>query len=492
MKSARYGVIAAGSLALLIGLIISCKSLPPVEAESPQQTHSILIRDGAQGVAQRSIASVSREIATQRSSDLLQQHLAAIARAGEPLPINDNEVRLLIDGPQTFDDVFRTVAGARNTINLEMYIFEDDEIGNRLKALLIAKRREGVNIKVIYDSLGCISTPKAFFQQMIDAGIQVAEFNPVNLSDGKLLNINNRDHRKLLVVDGSVAFTGGINISSVYSRGSGQWRRGSSSKTTKVNANQAKALNGGWRDTQIEVRGPAVAAMQRVFFDTWNSLTNDRVERGDLPAQIRGAAETTNQSQQFPQYYPRLNKSGDKIVRVIANNADDETNIIYTDFLSAIRTAQRDIHITMAYFSPDEQILDGLCSAAKRHVDVQLVLPGFSDIWLIFEAGRSHYGRLLKCGVKIYERHDALLHAKTVVIDGVWSTVGSSNMDMRSFLHNNELNVVVLGSDFGTQMEALFKRDTEQATLVTRHTWAQRPLVDRMRQWFASVFSYWL
>lgn len=491
MNSFPYRLLPIAILSVLAGILLSCKTLPEVNAASPKPASAILIRDDDKSIEQRSIKSVSREIAD-KNGEFLQKHLSAIAQAGEPLPINDNEVRLLVDGPQTYDEVFRAIKSAKNNINLEIYIFEDDELGEKLKNLLVEKQHEGLHVKVIYDSLGCISTPKEFFQQMIDAGIQVAEFNPVNPADGKILNLNNRDHRKLLIVDGNIAFTGGINVSAVYSKGSAQILKGSGGNDKKGLGKGEKGLDRGWRDTQIELRGPAVAEMQRIFFKTWNSLTHEGIAPDDLPEKILGAAQTERQNQHFPQYYPGLKKAGDKIVRVVPSNSDDNNNVIYGDFVTAIKTAQHDIHITMAYFSPDDQILDSLCAAAKRRVDVELVLPGFSDIWLIFEAGRWHYGRLLKCGVKIYERHDALLHAKTVVIDGVWSTVGSSNMDMRSFLHNNELNVVVLGSDFGSQMEALFQRDIQHSKAVTRESWRHRPVFNRMRQWIANIFSYWL
>jgi len=229
----------------------------------------------------------------------------------------------------------------------------------------------------------------------------------------------------------------------------------------------------GWRDTQLEVRDPAVSEFQHAFFDAWRKL--EGLELGD----------TGN-------YFPRQTAQGDKRVRVIGSSAGDKVNLIYVDPLSAIVHAQRGIHITMAYFGPDRRTLRELKRAAERGVDVTLILPGFSDFWITFEAGRSYYGELLKAGVTIFERRDTLLHAKTIVIDGVWSAVGSSNMDLRSFLHNNEINAVVLSDEFGAQMEAMFQQDLDRSERVTLETWKHRPWTQKWREWFSRLWSYWL
>ena len=479
MRKTTQGFNPLTWLFLAIGVLVSCKTLPQVSPVETAQPRSILIREKSNDAERRNINTVSREIGDEKK-ELIKKHLGVIAKSGEPLPIEDNEVKLLIDGPATFEQVFSDIGGAKHSINVEIYIFDQDELGNKMKDLLIKKQKEGVKVKLIYDSVGSINTPQEFFDEMREAGVQVAVFNPINPAEGKILDINNRDHRKLVVVDGRIAFTGGINISAVYSRGSAQVL--SSAKKSKNAPKNTSPSQNGWRDTQIKVTGPAVAEMQRVFFATWNTLQEEKIEAGEepLPVPIQN------------DYYPKLTRAGDKILRVIASGPGDEKNIIYNDFLMAIKSAQKSVHITMAYFSPDDQLINELCNAEKRQAEVKLVLPGFSDVWMIFEAGRAHYSHLLNCGVEIYERHDALLHAKTVVIDGVWSTVGSTNMDMRSFLHNRELNVVVLGNDFGTEMEKLFAHDVEKSIAVTRESWKKRSPLARLRQWAASMFSYWL
>ncbi|MDB6060803.1 MAG: cls [Verrucomicrobiaceae bacterium] len=466
-----------------IGLSVfqgGCKSTPVVSAHADQPTQSVTVTGSQNHRVKRSVESIAASAGDARDITL-QRHIAAMAEQGGPPLISDNDAKLLIDGPQAYGAMFSAMELARNNINLEVYIFQDDKVGRDLINILLKKQQQGIQVKLIYDGLGSVATAKSLFEPLTDAGVQVFEFNPVNPVEGKTLEINNRDHRKILVVDGEVGFTGGINISSVYSHGSA---------TNPIKAaKDHPPLDEGWRDTQIEIRGPAVAELQRVFFKTWDSQFDS--DHPDPKPPLSNVAQKTAKNNPG-NYYPDLPRQGDKIVRVIASTPDDKKNIIYADLLMAIRHAQSSIHLTMAYFSPDAPVIEALRDASKRGVEVTLELPGFSDIWLIFEAGRSHYSTLLDAGVIIYERHDALLHAKTAVIDGVWSTVGSSNMDMRSFLHNSEVNIVVIGSDFGDAMEAMFQHDLTEGTLITEQAWRQRPLTDRLRQWFSRVWSYWL
>lgn len=412
---------------------------------------------------ERSVGTIA---AGDDEKELLKHHLRYMARQTGPALVADNDVKLLIDGPQTYDAIFTSLAAAQRTIDIEVYILDDDHIGRALADLLEKKQRGGVRVRVIYDSVGSIKTPRAFFDELRSAGVEVLEFNPVNPLGGKISELNNRDHRKMTIVDNKVAYTGGINISSVYAHGSGFSRK------SRREADEKTALKGGWRDTQIQVTGPAVQIFSDMFEAMW--LRNGGSDRA-------AGAKLEN-----PQ--PR----GDKYLRVIGSSPDDKTNFIYTDLLKAAENARRSVHITMSYFSPDAKMIEALCGAARRGVEVELVLPGFSDWWPVLEAGRSHYSKLLAAGVVIYERKDVFLHAKTAVIDRVWSTVGSSNMDMRSFLHNHEVNAVVLGNDFGEEMEAMFAADRARATLVDAETWRKRSLPLRLKQAIARIFAYWL
>jgi len=212
--------------------------------------------------------------------------------------------------------------------------------------------------------------------------------------------------------------------------------------------------------------------LQRFFLETW-----ERQHGPPLAAR---------------NYLPPLAALGPEVVRAIASSPDDPFSPIYATFISAINSAETEILLTNAYFVPDPQLVDALLAAVARGVDVRMVLPSATDSWLVFHAGRAHYERLLEGGLKLYERKDALLHAKTALIDGVWSTVGSTNLDWRSFLHNQEVNAVILGSEFGRRMRESFERDVAASRPITLETWQQRPLSDRLKEAFARLWEYWL
>ncbi len=225
----------------------------------------------------------------------------------------------------------------------------------------------------------------------------------------------------------------------------------------------------GWRDTDVQIKGPAVAEFQRLFMETWQK------QRGEPLAE--------------KMYFPALKVQGSEIVRAIGSTPDDPYSLMYLTLISAIANAQKQILITNAYFVPDPQLVEELLAAAARGVDVQLILPGSSDSALVLQAGRSHYATLLAGGVKIYERQAAVLHAKTAVVDGVWACVGSSNLDWRSALDNDEINAVILGRAYGSQMQAAFSRDVAASTAITLESWSDRSLLQRIKELGASLWE---
>jgi len=387
--------------------------------------------------------------------------------AAAPSPLSaGNGAQILVDGPRTHQAMFAAMEAARDHINLETYILEGGEIGERLAAIVAKKVKQGVKVNILYDSVGSIGTPKEYFDELRDAGAHVCEFNPVNPAKAAGdWDLNNRNHRKILVVDGRVAFTGGINISSAYSAGSRQSRRAS-----QVKAGEASAH--GWRDTHVRTEGPVVARFQRVFLDGW-------AEEDCGPAQPA-------------RYYPALKPHGDMEMQVMTANPGNGGSDMYGALLDAIGKAKQRVWITMGYFAPDPRTMQALVGAAQRGVDVRLVLPGFSDFWAPVYAARSHYAELLEGGVRIYEWNKALLHAKTAVIDGEWSSIGSTNLDWRSFVHNYEADLVVHDAGFGAEMERLFRADVAASVEQKKDAWRQRGAVERVKEWVARRWEYLL
>ncbi|MFA7281456.1 MAG: cardiolipin synthase [Sterolibacterium sp.] len=445
-----------------IGLLLAaCAALPEVR----DLKHSLA------APAQPTVTNAQGTLSAKKRNSLLARRwrnsyadmaaLAALEEAatGSPL-IAGNKVTLLYDGPQTIAAMIEAINSAKDHINLETYIFDQDELGIRFAELLIARQQAGVQVNVIYDSVGTIGTPQAFFDRMRDAGIHLLAFNPVNpLKLTVPWAPNQRDHRKILVVDGTVAFTGGVNISNAYANSS--LFRSKTRRNDKV----------GWRDTHVRIEGPAVAALQWAFLENWASQNSP-----DLPDS---------------NFFPPLKEAGDKLVRVLASEPGGDYEI-YKAYVLALQEAGQTVHITSAYFVPDLQILQAMSEAARRGVDVKIILPSVTDSGLVFHAAQSFFSEMLASGIRIYRLQVAVLHTKTAVIDKLWATVGSANIDTRSFLHNSEINVVVFGAEFGNAMEEAFVEDLRHSDEITPAAWAQRPLTDRLKEWAARRLEYWL
>jgi len=392
------------------------------------------------------------------SKDLIQANVSLMESLGGLPLTTGNRVGLLVDGPATFSAMLDAISAAKDHVNIETFIFEDDEIGRQFADLFIRKQKENVQVNLIYDSVGCMRTPSAFFKKMKDAGVNVLEFNPVNPLKAKEEQlITNRDHRKVVVVDGKVAFTGGVNLSGVYSRGQ------------SLSGSPPGGAEEGWRDSHARITGPSVAQFQMLFVQTW------RDQKGPELAPRN--------------YFPALSREGSAYVEVIGSTPGNENRLTYVMYISAIQHAAFVVHLTTSYFVPDRQFLDTLAEAARRGVEVKLILPGVSDSRLAYYAGRSHYEDLLEAGVRLYERRARMLHAKTAIIDGVWSTVGSTNLDLLSFSDNNEINAIILDIDFAKEMENLFSRDIAASDEITRSAWSQRSLWERMKETFSRFFS---
>jgi cardiolipin synthase A/B len=446
---------------VFLSFLAGCGSLPTIVPDMGMRPDRPVQLEGAFGPLSRekSKAILDRLKSGGEETSIFDRHLALEQSiSGSPLVVG-NKVVLLQDGPATFKALLAAIRDAKDHINMETYTIEDDEVGNRFADALIEKQGQGVQVNFIYDSVGAISAPKAFFKRLTDSGIKILEYNPINpLNVKKGWNVNQRDHRKLLIVDGQTAFLGGVNISSVYSGGSFTQR-------SSVRPEEKAP----WRDTHMQVDGPVVAEFQKLFLATWEK------QKGE-PLAPRN-------------YLPQLGNQGKEVVRAIGSSPDEPYTLMYATLISAIGSAETGVYLTNAYFVPDPQLLAALKDASQRGVDVKLILPSYTDSWLVFHTGRSYYEELLSAGVKIYERRDALLHAKTALIDGVWSTIGSTNLDWRSFLHNDEVNAVVLGQDFGAQMQAMFEKDLASSNPITLDEWNQRSIGMRLKELAARLWQ---
>lgn len=403
-------------------------------------------------------------------SGVLERHIAVEEALTEtPLSVG-NKATPLEDGAAAYAAMLKAIHGAKQHVHLEMYIFEADEMGHLFAEALKERARAGVRVRLIYDSVGSINTPKAFFDDLRGAGVQVVEFNPVkSIASLDLLALQNRDHRKLLVTDGRVAFLGGINISSVYSGGSSN-PSGSGGRMADKPFEERP-----WRDLQVRLEGPVVGDLQRAFVRQWEQWKKEPLEDAAL-------------------YPPPGPPAGHDLVRALPGSPGENNGLdpLYIALISAIESADTEVMITNAYFVPHPQLLAALKAAAARKVSVTLVLPGKSDNALVYHAGRSFYGALLEAGVKIYERKTRFLHSKSAIVDGVWSAVGSTNLDWRSLAYNDELNAVVVGPEFAARMKAIFARDIANSEAITAEKWASRPLEDRIKEAGARLISLWL
>ena len=438
----------------LCALVTACAAVPKVNDTPPPQPTATIV--GARGplTAQQSKALLEKIAPEPGDAGILKRHMAIEEAVAETPLVAGNATRLLIDGPQTFAAMFDVMRGARTSINLEYYIFEDiASDGEHLGDLLIAKKSQGVVVNILYDSYGSSATPPAVFQRLKAAGINVVEFNPVNP-----VNLSYRDHRKILVVDGARAIVGGINLSTTYQSSAG-------SGGVKGQPPQY------WRDTDLEIDGPVVAQLQTLFLEHWSQQKGPPLEH-DL-------------------YFPTIAPKGTEVVRIVGSTPDKQTPRFYVTLLSAIRNAEKNVWLSAAYFVPTDQEEEDLISAGRRGVDVRLFLPSDSDSKMALAVGRSHYGYLLEAGVKIYEAQNEVLHSKTASIDGVWTAVGSSNFDPRSVVFNDEVDAIVLGSMTANDFERVFQADLAKAKQIDRQAWRRRPLTQRLLELFELTSFLW-
>jgi cardiolipin synthase len=360
-----------------------------------------------------------------------------------------NEVKLLINGENKFPEVIEALKSAKHHIHIEYYIFEDGEIGEEIKNILIQKAKEGVAVRFIYDDFGSRSIRKEFVDEMIDAGVQAFPFYKIIFI--LLANrVNYRDHRKIIIVDGCTGFVGGINVSDRYINKPGQLY---------------------WRDTHVKIIGPGVYYLQYLFICDWNFCAGKRLK---LERDFFCTRPTTH---------------GKAVVQIAASGPDSDVPTLMFSMAQTIGLAEKELLITTPYFIPGESILNALHIAALSGVKIKILVPDKSDSALVNAAARSYYGDLLAAGAEIYLYQKGFIHAKTLVSDGQLAIIGTANMDHRSFELNFEVNSMIYDTATAEQLRDVFYDDIKNAKKINPNTWKKRPLYKQLPERVVRLLS---
>jgi cardiolipin synthase len=370
--------------------------------------------------------------------------------------VRGNRVTLLHDGATCLPAMLDAIESAEQEVLLEMYWFGSDRTGWRFARTLCEKARQGVKVCVIYDAVGSIDADESMFADMMAAGCDVRQYNPIAPWRARfnIGLVNNRDHRKILVVDQCVGFTGGVNIGDPWAAES--------------------EGGGGWRDDMIRIEGEAALQMRDVFLHTWRELG------GKLPYPRIASSEISARGTRIPE--------DGSPVSVLASTYRATRAAIRRSYLDQIRRAKERIYITNSYFVPDRVIRRALIRAVRRGADVKVLVPGDSDVPAVYYAGRRLYRRLMAAGIELYEWQGTVLHAKTAIVDQRWCTVGTYNMDYRSWRANLEVNVTVEDPGVASAMAERFQADIAHSVKIDRHEWRFRPLSERVAEHFFYLF----
>jgi cardiolipin synthase len=366
-------------------------------------------------------------------------------------PLTDgNSVKLLVNGEEKFPEVIQALNNAKHHIHIQYYIYENDTIGKQIENILIAKAKEGVQVRFIYDDFGSPSINKKMEIRLKDAGIEIYPFQKIVFY--LLANrLNYRNHRKIIVVDGQTAFVGGINVSDKY-----------------INDKPGKLY---WRDTHLRIDGPGVFYLQYIFLTDWNFCSGKDIK----PSKEHFASHKKH--------------AENALAQVVASGPDAEQPILLFSILQAINLAKNEILITSPYFIPGDTVLDALKIAALSGLSVKLLVPGISDSKLVNNASRSYYGELLMAGVEIYLYNKGFIHAKTMVTDSKLSIVGTANMDIRSFELNFEVNVLLYDEIISGKLRSIFFEDLKDAEKIDAEKWSKRSAFKQLPEKLARLFS---
>ena len=426
-------------LYLLLGRVVRKHQLSRHKQVRAEQTEEILkdrqVRPRAEDIDQVGTISMNKKLARLLLND-----------ADAPLTLN-NRSEVLTNGQETFKALFAALEGAKKHIHLEFFIFHNDAIGQDILKLLIRKASEGVKIRVLVDGLGNRSLKKRF-GELKEAGVEAEGFYPVRFPFlSRRLNL--RNHRKIVVVDGRVGFLGGLNVGDEYL-----------SRNKKI---------GFWRDTFLKLEGDSVNFLQTVFLNDWNGVTKQDINDA--------------------LYYPQAECFGNQMTQIAATGPDSDWGSMLQIFFVALTSAEKKIYIETPYFVPDEGSVMALKTAALSGLDVRIILQGVPDHQITYWASHSYVEELLEAGVRIYRYQKGVIHAKVLILDEEIGVVGSTNFDIRSFSLNFEISAFIYDSNFAQRLEHDFRQDLDNSEELLLEEYRKRPLLNRIKESSARLFS---
>lgn len=370
-----------------------------------------------------------------------------LRNSDSPFTIN-NTTEVLTNGEKTFDSILAELKKAKNHIHMEYYIIRSDVIGNKIKDILVQKALEGVEVRVIYDSVGCWRLSKKYIKDLREVGVEIHSFFPV-VFPVLSRELNYRNHRKIIVIDGKIGYLGGLNIGDEYLGYNPQL--------------------GFWRDTHLKIEGEAVYSLQNIFLRDWEFVSNNPVVGSE--------------------YYPKLSHYGNQLVQVISSGPDGDWKAVFQGYFTMIANAEKYIWITTPYLVPGSSISTALTSAALSGVDVKIIIPSKPDHKIVHWASLGNIEDLLRAGVKVYKYNKGFIHSKILMVDGVAASVGSANLDIRSFEINFEVNSFIYDNDVVRRLELDFEEDLKESEEFILEDFSKRGLPSRFRESLGRLFS---
>jgi cardiolipin synthase A/B len=422
-----------------------------------KRRHKLLYKSGAPRTAADS------ETPPQGSGELMlddggevyrEMHLVASRSGAYPLTLG-NKMDIYFEGQSAFDAMLAAIKGAKHHIHILTFIFQYDQLGREVLALLTQKAKEGVEVRLLYDAMGSLRLKLKRLQDLLAAGGKAMPFMPVSLWRRRM-QVNLRNHRKILVVDGQVGFVGGLNVGDEYL---GRVER-----------------FGFWRDTHMRLEGPAVADLQRVFAEDWDFASGEQLSRA-------------NDMEAEKLYFQPRQGDGPYPVQIIESGPDRDVKGIREVYFAAILKARKHVWIASPYFVPDNGLLDAIRLAGRLGLDVRFLGQNYPDKWLAQFAARYYWGEVLPAGVKVYQYTKGMMHSKVVMVDGIFASVGTANLDNRSLHLNFEVNALLYSQTAVAELEAAFERDLKDAILLDRQVYARRPFPGRLLENACRMFS---